>query len=157
MNMINNYVFFIIGAIIALVFIACAILIKRKLFKFIFAFLAIALICFMVVCFVTLLNNPLGEREYFPEISIPVENGGEFVIKEWEYLSKCGVEFYYRKDGKMTKLGQTNGSIQEGFYPFSEGLYNVEFENGTVVVKWCYNRQNKDDPSLWEMQSYELP
>lgn len=157
MNEINGVALFIIGAIIALVFIACAILIKRKLFKFIFAFLAIALICFAVVCFVTLSNDPLGEREYFPEISLPVEDGGEFVIKEWEYLSKCGVEFYYSKDGKMTKLGQTNGSNQEGFYPFNEGLYTVGFENGTVVVKWCYNRQNKNDHSLWERQSYELP
>ena len=157
MNEINGVALLIIGAIIALVFIACAILIKRRSLKFIFAFLAVALICFMVVCLVTLLDDPLGEREYFPEISVPVEDDGEIVIKEWEYLSKCGVAFYYRKNGEMTKLGQTNGSNEEGFYPFSEGLYTVEIENGTVVVKWCYSRQNKDDPSLWVRQSYELP
>ncbi len=91
------------------------------------------------------------EREYLPDISVPLEYGSaEIVIKEWRFLLGSGAEIYYKQGSLMTLLGKTTGG-DDGYCPFAAGKYTVALEDNTLLVRWHFSGDT------WKEQRFSLP
>lgn len=98
-------------------------------------------------------------RNYLDEITIqsPSRNF-KLKIKEWETIGGAGAKIYCAKDGShYQKLGEI--ITDDCVLPFHDGNYTIEWEEGTVVIRYFSGRswQRTDDPNIWETVHYDLP
>ncbi len=116
--------------------------------------LLLFLICITFSC---LLGCGASQREYNEDIVFNLQDGkGDIVIKEWSFLLGSGAEVYYKhSDGSEVLLGKTTGA-NDGFCPFKEGLYEIEFDVDAINIAWCFNPSD-EDRSHWRSESFELP
>lgn len=102
-------------------------------------------------------DNEFLSRDYLEDICVPLENrSGELIIREWTYLLGSGVELYYRKDGKMTPIGQTGGG-DDGFCPFAAGMYEIDIQGDVLTVKWAFQPYQKNLKDEWRVAEFTLP
>ena len=96
-------------------------------------------------------------RDYEEDLYIDVP-GTEYqiLVKEWSFLMGVGQEVYFVEDSwwkRDTKLGQLNGG-GDGYLPFANGDYKIEYEDGVVTLS-CKKNSKDDKYSISE--SFELP
>ena len=117
----------------------------------IFILLVIALVALMVVA-VSYHNNG---KVYTDDLilSSPDEKY-ELVIREWGTIGATGAEIYIRETSWWnrwikTKIG--NASADDGVYPFSSGLYHVEWKTDkvTILSYGGHPSESVEDPSSW--------
>lgn len=111
-----------------------------------------------VLCFCLLLCGCAASgREYKDDITFQLHNKDDvLIIKEWTYLLGSGAEIYCKhKDDAPVFLGKISGA-DNGFCPFSEGLYEITEDGDSVCVSWCF-RASDNDRSHWKSKTFEFP
>ena len=86
-------------------------------------------------------TNPLGEKDYLDDLYVKIPStDSEILIKEWQYLFANGAEAYYvSPEGKKLKLpGELSGG-DDGYCPFRDGKYSIEYNSGNVTVRWSFD------------------
>jgi len=86
-------------------------------------------------------GNPTGDREYMPDLYIDIPNTqSQLLIKEWTYLLGSGEEVYFvvEKGAEPQYVGNLSGG-DDGYCPFYNGKYNVDFADGQVTLSWSNN------------------
>ena len=86
-------------------------------------------------------GNPLGEREYLEDIYVDIpDTECQLLIKEWRYLLGSGEEVYFvspsEKEPRL--LGTLTGG-DDGYCPFNNGKYEIEFSDGSVRFSWSFD------------------
>ena len=116
----------------------------------------ILFICLSAVILACLCGCGASGREYKDDIEYNLtENDGALIIKEWTFLQGSGAEIYYKIGDTMTLLGNTTGA-DNGFCPFSEGMYEIKEDGNAVSVSWCF-KPSDNDKSHWSTKTFELP
>lgn len=111
-----------------------------------------------VLCFCLLLCGcKTSVREYKEDITFQLQDKDDvLIIKEWTYLLGSGADIYYKHgDDAPVFLGKTSGA-DNGFCPFSEGLYEITEDGDTVIMSWCF-KPSDNDRSHWHSESFKLP
>lgn len=113
--------------------------------------------CLVVVGFLAIMfvSDDSFDREYLDDIHIQVETRqAEIIIREWRFLLGSGAEVYYKEGRKEILLGNLSGG-DNGYCPFKEGQYSVEFEDNKVIIEWDSKPSNNEIP--WKKEIFELP
>ena len=84
-------------------------------------------------------------REYKDDIVLQLQDKDDvLIIKEWTYLLGSGADIYYKHgDDAPVFLGKTSGG-DNGFCPFSEGMYEISQDDDTVRISWCFKPSDSD-------------
>jgi hypothetical protein len=114
---------------------------KKQSIIQVFWVLLVSLLLVSLLLMFTSCGNPLGEREYLEDIYIDIpDTDCRLLIKEWNYLLGSGEEVYFvspsEKEPRL--LGKLTGG-DDGYCPFNDGKYKVEFSDGSVRIFWCFN------------------
>ena len=110
-----------------------------------------------VLCFCLFLCGcGTSGREYKDDITFKLNDQDDvLIIKEWTYLLGSGADIYYKHgDDSPVFLGKTSGG-DNGFCPFSEGLYEITQDKETVVISWCF-KPSDNDRSHWQSKTFDL-
>ena len=113
--------------------------------------------CLVIVGFLAIMfiSDDSFDREYYDDIHIQLESHqAEIIIREWSFLLGSGAEVYYKEGRKEILLGNLSGG-DNGYCPFKEGQYSVEFEDNKVIIEWDSKPSNNEIP--WEKEVFELP
>ena len=92
-------------------------------------------------------------REYMDDIYATVPGlDGMILIKEWRFLLGSGEEIYLVDENGQNPvlLGMCNGA-NDGFCPFSNGLYSLAYADGILTVSWCFGGDR------WLTETFEVP
>ncbi len=111
-----------------------------------------------VLCFCLLLCGcGTSGKEYKDDITYPLQDQNDvLIIKEWTYLLGSGADTYYKHgDDAPVFLGKTSGG-DNGFCPFSEGLYDITEEDENVKILWCF-KPSDSDRANWRSEYFQLP
>ena len=112
----------------------------------------------IVLCFCLLLCGCAASgREYKDDITFQLHNKDDvLIIKEWTYLLGSGADIYYKHgDDAPVYLGKTSGG-DNGFCPFSEGMYEITQDADTVNISWRF-KPSDIDRAQWKTESFDLP
>ena len=102
--------------------------------------LTVIIVSIICLCAVSC-SDPLGGREYRDDLYVEVDGmEGQLLIKEWSFLLGSGAEIYYVDpvENKPQLLGKVQGG-DDGFCPFANGKYSVEYKEGEITVSWSFD------------------
>ena len=98
-------------------------------------------------------------KDYQDDLEIQSPNGEyTLIIKEWSFLLAGGAEIYCSKNGgKAQMLGGV--SSDDAAQPFYNGYDTVEWEENTVLIRYCSGTpaEHINKPDTWRSVRYELP
>ena len=96
-------------------------------------------------------------REYKGYITFQLQDTDDvLIIKEWTYLLSSGADIYYKHgDDAPVFLGKTSGG-DNGFCPFSEGMYEITEDGDAVKISWCF-KPSDSDRANWRSEYFQLP
>lgn len=99
-------------------------------------------------------SSLLGEKDYKEDVCVSLKDGkGKLIIKEWSWLQGSGAEIYHKVGDETYLIGKTTGA-DDGYCPFSNGLYSVAVDGDEVHIKWAFNPG--DDETLWRENTFQL-
>ena len=100
-------------------------------------------------------GSPLGEREYLEDLYVDIpDTEYRLLIKEWSYLLGSGEDVYFvaSPDEEPVLLGKLTGG-DDGYCPFHDGKYAVEYADGAVTLSWSFTGSDTYSRS----ERFELP